>query len=131
MSNMNGTTRKKLYTTISKRDGELCRYCNKLPSEGQLVIDHINNNNSNNSLENLQLLCRACNYKKNPRRPLDLCVTESKKEDSISINRLKELKFREFVYAEIENSTCHKVLWDEIISDSAEVLEISRVTAER
>ena len=74
VSNMNGKTRKKLYKLIAFRDGEFCKQCEKLPSQGQLVVDHIDDNNSNNSLDNLQLLCRACNYKKNARRPLDLCV---------------------------------------------------------
>jgi len=76
---MNGPTRKKLYTRIAERDGEFCQKCEKLSSEGQIIVDHIDNNNSNNSFENLQLLCRSCNYKKNPRRPVDECVSENEK----------------------------------------------------
>jgi len=76
VSKMNGTTRKKLYKMISNRDGEYCKGCSKLPSEGQLVVDHRDNNNSNNSLRNLQLLCRTCNFIKNQKRPVDKCVRE-------------------------------------------------------
>ena len=68
MSNMNGRTRKKLYMIIVKRDGEFCKFCGRSPPEVNLVIDHKDNDNSNNFLGNLQLTCRSCNYKKNPRR---------------------------------------------------------------
>ncbi len=71
MSNMNGITRKKLYPIIVSRDGEYCKCCGVLSTEQQLVIDHKDNDNSNNGLLNLQLLCRTCNYLKNPRQPLD------------------------------------------------------------
>ncbi len=74
---MNGIMRKKLYRIIAERDGEYCKCCGKLPSEGQLVIDHRDNNEKNNDLANLQLLCRSCNYLKNPRRPVDECVSEN------------------------------------------------------
>jgi len=73
---------------IAERDGEFCRKCEKLPSEGQLIIDHIDNNNDNNSFDNYQLLCRSCNYKKNPSRPLDQCVSESEKNKVNPINVL-------------------------------------------
>jgi len=76
---MNKKTHDKLYDIIAKRDGECCHFCEKKPPEHQLVIDHKDNDNSNNELYNLQLLCRACNYKKNPRRALDQCVSVSKK----------------------------------------------------
>jgi len=51
---MNGPTRKKLYAHIAERDGEFCQKCEKLSSEGQIIVDHMDNNNSNNSFENLQ-----------------------------------------------------------------------------
>jgi len=78
MSKMSGPMRKKLYRIVAERDEEYCRCCGKLPNEAQLVLDHKDNNNSNNYHENLQLLCRSCNYLKNPRRePVDLCVSAS------------------------------------------------------
>ena len=129
---MNGKTRKKLYMRIAERDGEFCRNCEKLPSKGQLVIDHIDNNNDNNSFDNYQLLCRACNYKKNPRRPLDQCVSESEKvrKDSISINRSKEPKFREWVYTEIVGSES-SIFWDDLVSSGAEYFKMSIESAKR
>jgi len=131
VSNMNGKTRKKLYKLITFRDGEFCKNCEKLPSAGQLVVDHIDNNNGNNALDNLQLLCRACNYKKNPRRPVDLCVyNDSKsKEDSITINRSTEPLFRSFVYTELNAE--RRVLLNDLIASGAEFVEISIETAKR
>jgi hypothetical protein len=128
---MNKRTRDKLYPIIVKRDGECCNFCGKKPPEYELVIDHKDNDNSNNELYNLQLLCRACNYKKNPRRPLDQCVSVSKKtaEDSISINRQKEPQFRKFVYAEIGRKG--KVLWDVLAASGAEIVGISIETARK
>jgi len=130
VSNMNGKTRKKLYMRIAERDGEFCRKCEKLPSEGQLIIDHIDNNNDNNSFDNYQLLCRSCNYKKNPSRPLDQCVSKSEKNkvNSISINREKEPKFREWVYDVVKGSG---ILWDDLVSSGAEKFEISIESAKR
>lgn len=76
MSKMNGLTRKKFYQHLVQCNGEQCAFCNRTADQVQLVIDHKDNNNSNNNLENLQLLCRRCNYIKNSRRPVDMCVRE-------------------------------------------------------
>ena len=65
---------------IAERDSECCKFCGRSPPEVKLVIDHKDNDNQNNYLDNLQLACRSCNYKKNPRRPLAMC--ENKKSDS-------------------------------------------------
>ena len=53
---MNKRTRDKLYPIIVTRDGEYCRCCGKLPHEGQLVLDHRDNNNTNNTHTNLQIM---------------------------------------------------------------------------
>jgi hypothetical protein len=132
VSNMNSRTRKKLYDFLCKRDGEYCKGCGKLPWEGQLVVDHKDNNNSNNSPENLQLLCRACNYMKNERRkdadePLDMCV--SSKNESIKINRSREPKFREFVYGNIDVDG--SIDYDDAIYSGSEIIGVSPETTKR
>jgi hypothetical protein len=130
---MNGRTRKVWYMRISKRDGEFCHACEKLPSQGQLVVDHIDNNNCNNSFDNLQLLCRTCNYKKNPRgEPVDQCVSfrsDTKMKSSISINKEKELKFREWVYDGLDERK--KLPYHDVINSGAEYIGISIITAKR
>jgi len=87
-----------------KKFGAYCRGCQALESEKELIIDHKDNNNSNNHPSNLQFLCRSCNYIKNPRlaerEPLDVCggVCDSlDRETEITINREKEPKFRKYV----------------------------------
>ena len=103
MSNMNSRQRHKAYSYLKKRFGAYCRGCQALESERELVIDHRDNNNFNNHSNNWQLLCRSCNYIKNPRlveRPLDVCgggCDSLDRETEITINREKEPKFRKYV----------------------------------
>ena len=64
-----------MYAMLVKRDGERCKNCSCTSKERQLVVDHIDNNNNNNKLDNLQLLCRRCNFFKDS-RPIDKCVKQ-------------------------------------------------------
>lgn len=132
---MNKRTRDKLYPIISKRDGEYCKCCGKLPHEAELIIDHRDNNNTNNTLTNLQLLCRSCNYLKNPRKePLDLCVNKKENnldESCLSKNKRTEPAFREFIIEEIEKDDWHSLDWNKVIDMGAEKIGISQMTAER
>jgi len=124
---MNSRTRKKWYTFLVKRDGEYCKGCGKLATECQLVVDHRDNDSKNNTESNLQLLCRSCNYRKNPRNePLDLCVSN---KNSISINQEKELQFRKFVYESLDESQV--IEYDELINSGAEYFGISPETSKR
>ena len=130
MTNMNGRDRDKKYPEICKRDGEVCRGCGKLPSEtkeGFLLIDHRDNNNSNNDLNNLQLLCRRCNYMKNPRgnkqieeRPF---TPEMKKGERM------ERFFRNWLFGIITEN--HKWLLEDIIDSGAEITGGSTETIKR
>lgn len=128
---MNGTTRQKKYEFVAKRDGEFCRGCCALPCERQLILDHIDNNDNHNDEENLQILCRSCNYIKNPRRPFDLCERESGAEDhsEIEINKLKEPAFRKFVFQQLYEHG--KIPEKDLINSACEVIGISPVTGKR
>lgn len=128
---MNSRTRLKKYEFVAKRDGEYCRGCSALVSERQLIVDHIDNNNKNNKEENLQLLCRACNYLKNPRGPLDLCVREVQTEDQseLEMNRLKEPAFRKFIFQRLFEQT--RIPEKDLVNSACEVVEISPVTGKR
>jgi len=131
VSNMNGPTRKKLYAYVSKRDGGYCKGCGALSSERSLVLDHIDNNNANNHPSNHQLLCRRCNYLKNPRRPFDNvneCVTDGDARE-IEISKIKEPSFRKFVYHELNES--NEVPESDLVNSAAEDIGISPVTAKR
>lgn len=127
---MNGITRKKLYDLVAKRDGEFCRCCGALPHERQLVIDHRDNNSTNNFPGNLQLLCRACNYIKNPRPENYVCEKiRSHYDTELEVNRKKEPQFKMYVNHQINERT--QVSWDDLKYSGAEILDISPETAER
>ena len=131
VSNMNGKKRKKLYAFLVKRDGEFCNNCKKCLPEVNLVIDHIDNDNKNNSLDNLQLLCRQCNYSKNPRRPLDLSESEDEKEDETELQKSSRLRplVRKFILHEINESNV--VQEKELLDGGAELHSCSQQTIKR
>ena len=133
VSNMNGITRTKLYDIIAMRDNEYCRCCGKLPHEGQLVIDHKDNNNSNNDLNNLQLLCRRCNYLKNPRNgPLDKCVRENDTAPALTeleTRRIKSPQFNKYLSQRVNETGI--VEEKDLVNSAAKILDISSVTAKR
>ena len=133
MSNMNGQTRKKLYAVLATEDGEYCRGCGLLPSEGQLVVDHKDNDNSNNSRENLQLLCRRCNYLKNSRRPVDMCVSIEEYEDETELQNSKknEPLFRKYVFCRLNENDNNPIPEKELINGGAEHVGNSPVTCQR
>jgi hypothetical protein len=68
MSKMSSSNRNKYYMILVHIGAEECWRCGKVGNKKSLVIDHINNDNSDDNINNLQLLCRACNYLKNPRK---------------------------------------------------------------
>lgn len=128
---MNGPTRKKKYTIIAKRDGEYCRGCGVLASERQLVLDHKDNNNDNNDPENLQFLCRSCNYIKNPRRPVDMCEREEEAhvESELEVSKKKQPLFRRYIYHQLnERGVVPRKL---LRNGGAEHVDISTITADR
>jgi len=128
---MNGPTRKKLFQILVSRDGQFCKGCGALASEKPLVIDHRDNNNRNNDLSNLQILCRSCNYQKNPRRPVDMCVSEEESPDQseLEVSRTKEPSFRKFVCHQISEEK--SIPEQELINSGSEYSGISPVTAKR
>ena len=135
MSNMNSRQRLKAYSYLKTRFGAYCRGCQALESERELVIDHRDNNNFNNHSNNWQLLCRSCNYIKNPRlveRPLDVCgggCDSLDRETEITINREKEPKFREYV--ELRVGEEKQVPQQDLINGGAEYCGCSIKTTAR
>lgn len=52
--------RRALLEAVILRDGDICKLCRETPVIDR-TIDHVNGKPSDNRLENLVLLCRACN----------------------------------------------------------------------
>jgi hypothetical protein len=64
---MSGHSRRKYYPRLVARDGECCFVGREPGGYDDFVIDHMDNDNNNNHLSNLHLLCRQMNAIKNPR----------------------------------------------------------------
>jgi len=155
MCNMNSRDGRKWRDFLKEKNGGYCQWCKVSDKDKQLVIDHKDNHNNNNHPDNLQLLCRSCNYKKNPRlserEPLDKCVSVGNKQNNnqnttqdsniykyystintpseIEINRAKEPRF--IIY--IEKTIDEHGEWEEIDlkNSGAQAIGISTTTAKR
>ncbi len=83
-----------------------------------LYIDHIDNDDSNNSLDNFQLLCPSCNVVKNPKKPQ--LFSSREKTPEMLRGDVQELAFRNYVHNEIlENDWVPR---DDLINGGAEYL---------
>lgn len=67
MPTMNSRTRRRLLPVLFARDGRCCKWCGEELTEKTARIDHVNNDNSDNALTNMQILCHSCNVRKDPR----------------------------------------------------------------
>ena len=128
MANINKDKRDQLYPIIViKQFGEYCVRCKRDPfildqlgRSSLLVIDHINNDNTDNRLENLQFLCVSCNTKKN--NP----VHEPTKRDmpgEYDISKANEGKFRAYVFGRVLLETA--IERKGLIADGAEFVGCS------
>lgn len=136
MSRMNSRNRKKFYKLLKERDGEQCNICRKKGGFETLVIDHIDNNNSNNDPENLQLLCPSDNTKKNPRgkgkkrSPVSIDTNAHEAEKIVSAefrkNQESEPRFRHWLYDKIK--VLGKMKFDEVVDAGAEKAGCSQAT---
>ena len=132
VSEMNGMMRKKRYNLVAERDGECCKLCKKLPSQRQIILDHIDNDNAHNDPSNLQLLCRRCNYLKDPRRPVDVSESKQKSQNiqtEIEISTIKVPQFNKYLAERINDRGF--VEEKDFVYSAAKVHGISPVTAKR
>lgn len=152
-----------IYNSLILRDGgERCQSCLKTPAELtknnslkplrllHLDIDHINENKDDDRLENLQLLCRRCNVRKNrqaqKRHAYSACVRERKEGQpgtriirtildygnapvEMQANNLYELPFRQYALEQIATSGGSRK--KDIIAGGAEIVGCSPTTTKR
>ena len=138
MSRLNSRNRKRLYKLLVIRDGERCKICRMKGDPATLVIDHIDNDNSNNDLENLQLLCRRHNYFKDPREAPYLspvCVHEQEAEltrrptPEHEKSREAQPIFRHWLYATLQKHD--SMPYDEVLNSGAEIADVSQHAVRR
>ena len=138
MSRMNSRDRKRSYAILKERDGERCRICRRRGNYQTLVIDHIDNDNDNNELWNLQLLCRLDNYFKNPRslgNQSTLCVSVDEADGpkvttaEYEKNLRSEPMFRHWIYDFLKKH--NEIEHTEAIDSGAEIVQCSQETIKR
>lgn len=83
-----------------------------------LYLDHINNDDSLNVIENFQLLCTSCNVIKNPKNFHQIQIRD--KAPEMKRGDKQEPRFRTFVHDEIVENDW--VLFDDLINAGAEYL---------
>jgi hypothetical protein len=133
MAHMNKTTRDKLYPILlEKQKGEYCINCLRTPFElealdkdPQLIIEHENNNDSDNRLENLRLFCKSCNTRKDNRYNKNEQFSRDA-DPSIILNLRNENKFRNYVFGRMTSPEENEALeHDSLVSDGAEFVGCS------
>lgn len=133
---MNKKKRDEIYPILVEKFGEMCVNCKTEPwilvEQGKspvLCIDHINNNNSDNRIENYQLLCKSCNTKKN--HPSLGEPFERKATPEMIKGRKDEADFRRWVaghYMENENIG---LSFDYLVNSGAETVGNSPESCKR
>lgn len=124
---MNKRIRDMVYPVLVNRMGEQCVKCGvnkwmleQLGKQPMLVIDHIDNNNSNNAINNMQLLCRSCNTSKNWTReksepdtrnvPLELRLSLSYKK-----------KAKKYIYGRLDSEN-YALNYKDLVNDLSEFM---------
>ncbi len=131
MSNMNGKTTKKIRQSMIIQHGEFCKLCGKFPPEADVFLNRIDRDETNNSPDNFQFLCRPCiAFRNKVDEHDDLCVKQKTEEGTaITINREKQPKFYKFVYDLLDKYK--KLPYKELMYSGAEYLDLSPATTER
>lgn len=137
MANMNKENRDRRYPQIvDKQHGEFCILCKiepwMLKEQGKspiLFIDHINNNNSDNRMENYQLLCRSCNTKKN-HPTLEEPFTRSATPEMIT-GKKYEADFRRWVAGQFMENENIGLEYSYLVNTGAETVNCSPETIKR
>jgi hypothetical protein len=112
--------------------GEQCTDCGaglfELEALGRkpiLFIDHIDNNNGNNSLSNLQFLCRGCNTKKNWTRDNNLDPTTRNAPLELQLSKTNKKKARKYIAGRMDSEN-YALVYEDLIDDLTEYLDNSQ-----
>jgi hypothetical protein len=133
---LNSQELKIIKSNLIKRDGCKCSICGKDLPENKLVVDHKDNDFTNNNADNIQLASQSCNIKKNPpysgKRDIDFaCVRESVSTDEapkprsaeMDRNMKSEPKFRDWIIKEMKKY--FRMDLNDVIDSGAEYAGVS------
>jgi hypothetical protein len=133
-----GYWRTKWYMALCEEDGEECRVCHKKPPEVYLEVDAIDGNHKHDWRSNVQLLCRSCNRRKDPRGkgrrkyPLSSSLLEQPKPATAEM--AKHLRCQPVFVAWLEEEVrkCGGwILLEDAVNSGAAVADLSVVTIRR
>ena len=137
MTNMNSKQRQFWYQQVLIKQGdEYCVMCCKtipqLVEDGQspkLCLDHKDNNNNHNEIDNLQFLCKSCNTKKN--HPETTIPFSRSATPEMSSGKRFESDFRRWVSGQYMENENLGLEYDYLKNTGAEVIGCSQETIKR
>ena len=138
MTNLNSRQRKMVYTKLLVKQGdEFCVLCTRNPKQlaedglsNKLCIDHIDNNNNNNRIENLQFLCHSCNTKKN--HPTVALPQSRQMTPEMAFGKSYERRFRKWVMGlMLDPDKPNLFTWKHLQNSGAEMIGCSPMTINR
>lgn len=128
MANMNKRIRDIVYPMLIEKQGEQCVECGvqiwmleEMGKQAILFIDHIDNNNGNNSIRNLQLLCRSCNTKKNWTRENNIEPTTRNAPLELQLSKKNKKKAKKYIYGRMDAEN-YALNYEDLIDDLTEFL---------
>jgi hypothetical protein len=139
MARMNARDRKKYYPILAVRYGENCRICGERGDKFTLFIDHIDGDNSNNDIENLEFLCPKCNSMKDPKGSkkikilspafVDEYMTIHGKTAEMEKNAMAEPFFRRWLFVWLRKNG--EINYNELVDSGAESAHCSQDAVKR
>ena len=132
MTSLNDRQRKELTPQVLVKQGSyFCVNCTKTPEDlikigvlPRLYIDHIDNDNDNDSIENLQFLCVSCNTKKN--HPKNDPIDERKTDPVFVTSKQNMARAREYIMGIMIDPDEKRPEYHTLIDDMAEFIDCSQ-----
>lgn len=132
MTDINPKINNKIYPGLAAIQGEYCRNCGKLPKEtpqNQLFVNFKDENQSNEDIANLQILCSECTSLKFFREIPDLEFDNRTATPEMKKNIRMEPLFRNWLSGMVQLH--HKIAVSEAIDSGAEYVDGSPETIKR
>ena len=105
--NLSDGLKKKYFSILIERDGGFnCFYCDIILDYNSFIYDHLNNDRSDNRIENIVLACQSCNNKKPSDKIMqDRAIQKLKQNEESNFMREKMCENLGEASAEIEINT--------------------------
>jgi len=103
-----------------KKEKVVCKFCNKTEHESTIDCDHIDGNENNNDIDNLQPLCKSCHSKKTNEQTRESRKKSKRTTSLISVT--KTIKDDEIEYTKNFDSIddCRRYYYDEKTDNDTE-----------